>query len=172
MPAYERYIRGQDGCREVLLWGNNNIIDSGTLNAPPVTVSSYPCGSVAAFVIFTIVALCWHVILSRSLSLTFSWAAREDVSVEKSVTSRHIRLSLNCSPALFLFVLTFFSLQITHGFIILSGHKISSSKGPFIHPHKTEMRIYSANRLKTHSSSAMKFEFLSLISQFLSLSFP
>lgn len=65
------------------------------IECSPVTVSSYPCGSAAAFVIFTMVALCWHVILSRSLFLTFSSAAREDVSVEKSVTSRHIRLSLN-----------------------------------------------------------------------------
>lgn len=153
MLACERYIRGQDRCREVLLWGNNNIIDSGTLNTPPVTVSSYPCGSVAAFVIFTIVALCWHVFLSRSLFLTFSSAAREDVSVEKSVTSRQIRLSLNCSLALFLFVLNLFSFQITHYCMIsiLSGHKISFSNEPFIHPHKTEMRIYRTNDLKaTH----------------------
>lgn len=34
MLACERYIRGQDRCREALLWGNNNIIDSGTLKAP------------------------------------------------------------------------------------------------------------------------------------------
>lgn len=61
----------------------------------PVTVSSYPCCSAAAFVISTIVALCWHVILSRSLFLTFSSAARGDVSVEKTATSHHIRLSLN-----------------------------------------------------------------------------
>lgn len=59
-----------------------------------VTVSSYPCGSAAAFVIPTIVVLCWHVIHSRSLFLTFSSAAREDVSVEKTVTSRQIRYSI------------------------------------------------------------------------------
>lgn len=58
----------------------------------PVTVSSYPCGSAAAFVVSTIVALCWHVMLSRSLFLTFSSAAREDVSVEMTVTSRRICL--------------------------------------------------------------------------------
>ena len=74
----------------------------------PVTVSSYPCCSAAAFVISTIVALCWHVILSRSLFLTFSSAAREDVSAGQTVTSRHIGLSsstsLSLSPSLSLFV--------------------------------------------------------------------
>lgn len=66
-------------------------------------MSSYPCCSAAAFVISTIVALCWHVILSWSLFLTFSSVAREDVSVETTVTSLHIRLSLNHSLRLFCF---------------------------------------------------------------------
>lgn len=82
----------------------------------PVTVSSYPCGSAAAFVVFTIVALCWHVILSRSLSLTFSSAAREDVSVEKTATSQcnchQIILFLTLSFSLF--VQTLFSPQISN----------------------------------------------------------
>lgn len=48
-----------------------------------VAVFSYPCGSAAAFVAATIEGLCWHVILSRSLFLTFSLAVREDASGEK-----------------------------------------------------------------------------------------
>lgn len=94
VSACERYIRGEAWCRKALLWGNNNIIDSGTLNSP-VTVSSYPCGSAAAFVVSTIVAMCWHVILSQSLFLTFSSAVRDDVSGGNTATSHHICLSLN-----------------------------------------------------------------------------
>ena len=125
----------------------------------PVTVSSYPCCSAAAFVISTIVALCWHVILSRSLFLTFSSAAREDVSAGQTVTSRHIGLSsstslshsLSLSLCLSLSVSTLFSPQISHlgyfsaasvqnkTFFSPRGCKISSDKEAFLNPNKKEI---------------------------------
>lgn len=170
--ACERCIRGEDRCREVLLWGNNNIIDSGTLNTPPVAVSSYPCGSVAAFVVFTIAALCWHVILSRSLFLTFSSAAREDVSVEKSVTSRHIRVSLNCSPAL-----CFKALTLSPNYTLLLDYHPEWTQNIFqqLTIHATAQNSNESKQskaFKTHSCSEIRTEFLPLLSPFLSLLSP
>lgn len=67
-------------------------------------MSSYPCGSAAAFVISTIVALCWHVILSRSLFLTLA-QRRGRMSQWKTLWP----LSLNHSLSFFFFQ-SFFSL--------------------------------------------------------------
>ena len=84
------------------------------IESSPVTMSSYPCGSAAAFVISTIVALYWHVILSRILFPTFNSVAREDVSVEKTVTSRHVRLTVPLSLSLYLSFLTPFFLKVSN----------------------------------------------------------
>ena len=121
----------------------------------PVTVSSYPCCSAAAFVISTIVALCWHVILSRSLFLTFSSAAREDVSAGQTVTSRHIGLSSSTSLSLSLslslspfqpFSLCKFHIWDTSALQAIRrkrfpprGCKISSDKEAFLNANKKEI---------------------------------
>lgn len=52
----------------------------------PVTVSSYPCCSAAAFVVATMALLCWHVIPSRSLFLTFSSSTGDDVPAGSTAT--------------------------------------------------------------------------------------
>lgn len=53
----------------------------------PVTVSSYPCCSAAAFVVVTMAALCWHVIPSRSLFLTFSLSTGDAVPAGNTATT-------------------------------------------------------------------------------------
>lgn len=83
VPACRRYIRGQNRCRGGVAARPQQHNRLRNIERSPVAVSSYPCGSAAAFVASTIAALCSRVILSRSLFLTFSRAAREDVSVEK-----------------------------------------------------------------------------------------